>query len=237
MFKQKKWRYPMGEHKKRALRVQFDRRLKLEFHGAKITSDGGILIHRELDEALGLMAMTEEVLHDKRKGKNKQHTLTALMRQATYSRLVGYEDSNDAERLRVDPSMRRVVGGRAKKRPHPYLLGQFFLISVCLLTSASTLLSGSGNAAADSGDIGLANMEGLALWLKADSVNGKADGDPLAVWRDSSYNSWYAAYPTPFYPPLTNPPPSPMKRTSSTASLWSAARTGASLRLTVSQNS
>ena len=106
----------MGERKKRALRVQFDRSVKLEFHGAKITSDGGILVYRELDEVLGLMAMTEEVLHDKRRGKNKQHTLTALMRQATYGRLAGYEDTNDVERLRVDPTMRRVVGGRAKKR-------------------------------------------------------------------------------------------------------------------------
>ena len=87
--------------------------MKLEFHGAKITSDGGILVHRELDEVLGLMAMAEEVLHDKRRGKNKQHTLTALMRQATYGRLAGYEDTNDAERLSQDPAMRQVVGERA----------------------------------------------------------------------------------------------------------------------------
>jgi hypothetical protein len=106
----------MGDGGKRALRVQFDRRVKLEFHGAKITSDVGILIHRELDEAMGLTAMAKEVLHDKRKGKNTQHTLTALMRQATYGRLARYEDTNDAERLRVDPVMRRVVGGRAKER-------------------------------------------------------------------------------------------------------------------------
>jgi len=39
----------MGERKKRALRVQFDRSVKMEFHGAKITSDGGILVLRELD--------------------------------------------------------------------------------------------------------------------------------------------------------------------------------------------
>ena len=94
----------MGDGRKRALRVQFDRSVKMEFHGAKITSDGGILVHRELDEAMGLTFMADKVLQDKRKGKNKQHTMTALMRQATYGRLAGYEDTNDAERLRVDPA-------------------------------------------------------------------------------------------------------------------------------------
>ena len=47
---------------------------------------------------------------------NTQHELTAMLRQAVYSRLAGYEDTNDAERLAVDPAMRQVVGGRAKDR-------------------------------------------------------------------------------------------------------------------------
>jgi len=49
-------------------------------------------------------------------GKNTQHTLLAMLRQAVYGRLVGYEDVNDVERLRVDPAMRRVVGGRANEK-------------------------------------------------------------------------------------------------------------------------
>ncbi|HEX4053212.1 MAG TPA: IS1380 family transposase [Tepidisphaeraceae bacterium] len=107
---------PMGESSKDALRVGFDAALKLEFHGSKVTSDAGLLVYRELDEALGLTGMAGTVLQDWRTGRNAQHTVVGLLRQSIYSRLAGYEDTNDAERLAVDPTMRQVVGGRAKER-------------------------------------------------------------------------------------------------------------------------
>jgi hypothetical protein len=103
----------MGDRRKRALRVQFDGKVRLEFHGAKITSDAGLLPFRELDEAFRLTEAASVMFSDSRRGKNTQHTLLAMLRQAVYGRLAGYEDVNDAERLRVDPAMRRVVGGRA----------------------------------------------------------------------------------------------------------------------------
>jgi hypothetical protein len=103
----------MGDAKKDDLRVSFDSRLKLKFCGSKVTSDAGLLAYRELDEALGLTEIGADSLADSRLGTNKQHLLVPLLRQSIYSRLAGYEDVNDAERLAVDPAMRHVVGGRA----------------------------------------------------------------------------------------------------------------------------
>src|SRR5271165_4194251 len=96
--------------------MAFDGRLKLEFHGSKITSEAGLLAYRELDEALGLTSLANGHLRDWRRGKNTQHSMVALMRQSVFSRLAGYEDTNDAERLSADPTMRFVVGGRAAER-------------------------------------------------------------------------------------------------------------------------
>jgi hypothetical protein len=90
------------------------RPVKLEFHGSTVTSDAGLLAYRKLDDALGLASTAASGLHDTRTGQNTQHTLAALLRQPIYSRLAGYEDVNDAERLCLDPTLRTVVGGRAK---------------------------------------------------------------------------------------------------------------------------
>ena len=101
-----------GEEKGGTLRLDFDRRLRLQFRGAVITSDAGLLAYRELDDAVALTDMAGNVLADTRTGKNGQHQLVGLLRQSVFGRLAGYEDVNDAERLRRDPAMRWVVGGR-----------------------------------------------------------------------------------------------------------------------------
>src|ERR1700759_498592 len=104
---------PTGEADKGALRLDFDRRLMLQFRGSAITSDAGLLAYRELDDTLGLTDTGADALADARTGKNGRHRLAGLLRQSVFGRLAGYEDVNDAERLCHDSAMRWVVGDRA----------------------------------------------------------------------------------------------------------------------------
>ena len=106
----------MGESTDSRTTLRFDRRVRLEFHGSTITSDAGLLACRELDDALGLTETATACLQESRGGRNVQHQLVALLRQSVYSRLAGYEDTNDAERLAQDPAMRVIVGRRGLER-------------------------------------------------------------------------------------------------------------------------
>jgi hypothetical protein len=106
----------MGEDKNRHFRVSFTDKLKVYFKGSEVTSDGGLIAVRELDEQLGLTEMADEYLVDSRPGRNIQHELTELLRQSVYSRLAGYEDVNDAEKLRNDPALKSVLSERALEK-------------------------------------------------------------------------------------------------------------------------
>ena len=102
-----------GESESSRLGLDFDRRVKLEFQGCRISSDGGLLLFRELDDACGLLEFAGTKLHDPRRGHNRLHCVKALLRQSVFGRLAGYEDVNDADRLWRDPVMLQIVGGRA----------------------------------------------------------------------------------------------------------------------------
>jgi hypothetical protein len=108
---------PTGEADRGALRLDFDRRVMLQFRGSAITSDAGLLPYRELDDAMGLTDTGADTLADARTGKNGRHRLGGLLRQSVFGRLAGYEDVNDANRLCRDPAMRWVVGDRAITGP------------------------------------------------------------------------------------------------------------------------
>ena len=94
----------MGEKQSRSFQFCFNGFLKVDFQGSRVTSDGGLILVRELDEHLGLNQLIEQHLTDLRRGKNTQLPLADLLRQSVYSRLAGYEDVNDAERLSQDAS-------------------------------------------------------------------------------------------------------------------------------------
>src|SRR5713226_4895763 len=99
----------MGDATSGRVRLSFNPQLRVEFLGATVTSDAGLLLPRELDERLGLNTLIDRHLIDLRTGRNRQFVLADLFRQSVYSRLAGYEDTNDAERLAEDPTFRMLA--------------------------------------------------------------------------------------------------------------------------------
>lgn len=100
--------HPEGAGLQRVDRGDFDRRVRVEFRGAQLSSDGGLLVLCEMDDALGLSDLASAALCDTRRGKNTIHRLDGLFRQSVFGRLAGYEDVNDADRLALDPVMPQV---------------------------------------------------------------------------------------------------------------------------------
>ena len=160
--------HPMGESKDGVLRLDFDRRLRLEFHGSKVSSDAGLLPYRELDDAVGLTEIAGDALTDTRRGKNGRHGLVGQFRQSVFGRLGGYDDVNDADRLSLDPVMRWIVGGQAvtKQAASTSQMGRF----------ETELLATDGTVEA------LADMNGV--WI--DKVHDRHPPTKIILDMDSS---------------------------------------------------
>src|SRR5262244_1201093 len=101
--------HPVGDAELGPVCLSFNPQLRIEFRGATVTSDAGLLLPRELDERLGVGALIDRHLTDPRTGRNAQFPLCDLFRQSIYSRLAGYEDTNDPERLAEDPTFRMLA--------------------------------------------------------------------------------------------------------------------------------
>jgi hypothetical protein len=101
----------VGDKDRGAFQLSFNGFLKVDFQGSRVTSDGGLLLVRELDERLGLGKLIDEHLSDTRQGENTKFALADLVRQSVYSRLAGYEDLNDSVRVSADPTF-RLIGSK-----------------------------------------------------------------------------------------------------------------------------
>jgi hypothetical protein len=195
---------PAGESNDEALRLDFNRRVKLEFYGSAVTSDAGLLTYRELDDVLGLMTIAGQQLTDGRTGKNGRHVLIGMLRQSVFGRLAGYEDVNDADRLGRDPVMRWIVGGKAAQG-----------------TAASTSQMGRFETewlANDANFTALADLSGR--WI--DRVHSRRPAKGIVLDMDSSVTTA-----TRKAPPITatSPAPAIIRCSCSTSSaIWNAPR-------------
>jgi hypothetical protein len=103
----------MGDATSGAVRLSCPQ-VRVEFVGATVTSDAGLLLPRELDGRLGLSALIERHLSDPRTGYNRQCPLRDLFRQPIYGGLTGYEGTHGAGRLAEDPTF-RIVASRERR--------------------------------------------------------------------------------------------------------------------------
>ena len=129
----------MGEKQTKPFQLSFNGSLKVDFQGSRVTSDGGLILVRELDERLGLGELIDEHLSDSRQGTNKQFTLADLLRQSVYSRLAGYEDLNDAVRVSADPTF-RLIGSKKNWDRGAALTSRLQSFEAELLASEENLL-------------------------------------------------------------------------------------------------
>jgi hypothetical protein len=99
-----------GESRKELIRPDFNRAIMIDFHGAKLTSDVGFLLMREIDDRFKIIAPMGDCLEDPRSSTHSKHSLVQMIRQRIYQIGAGYEDCNDADFLRKDPALRLALG-------------------------------------------------------------------------------------------------------------------------------
>jgi hypothetical protein len=85
------------------------RKVQAEFSGGDITSDGGVLLLRQIDRRLGLLKAVDSIIPDPRDHRYIEHNQLSLLRQRVYGICLGYEDLNDHQTLRIDPALQTSI--------------------------------------------------------------------------------------------------------------------------------
>ena len=114
-----------GEGTTNGIRCRFNSSIGINFQGAKISSDTGILLPREIDERFGITSALEGIFQDSRIVSHTRHRWTDLLRQRVYQIAAGYEDCNDANELRRDPALRLALGKNIAYAASQPLLSRF----------------------------------------------------------------------------------------------------------------
>ena len=99
-----------GERENSSVIPSFNKTIRIDFRGAKISSDAGVLMLREIDERFNITAPLGDRLDDPRRASHLRHTYVDLTRQRVYQMAAGYEDCNDANHLRIDSALRLALG-------------------------------------------------------------------------------------------------------------------------------
>ena len=75
----------MGEKQNQPFQLSFNGSLKVDFQGSRVTSDGGLILVRELDKRLGFSELIGQHLMDGRRRKNTQLPMADLLRHSVFS--------------------------------------------------------------------------------------------------------------------------------------------------------
>jgi len=97
--------------------AHFSRRVVGQFDGARMTTEGGALLLRQVEGRIGLLRRLARCFHDGRDAARVEHPLEEMLGQRIYGLALGYDDLNDHEELRRDPLLALLAGKRALEEP------------------------------------------------------------------------------------------------------------------------
>ena len=84
--------------------------LQADFEGGTLSSDGGVLLFREIEAQVGMIRRFAGALDDPRDARYTDHSYEEMLRQRIFQIACGYEDANDCDTLRHDPAFKAACG-------------------------------------------------------------------------------------------------------------------------------